>query len=225
MSSAHLDRRRISRTSDVSSASEAESEFLLQCEDPEITEALQILSGRLSQEGQGARRGTAYHRVFQLLSFGPEADARQEILRMQAQGKLTKEEAALVDPEVIGHFLESGLGKRMAEAAARGALYRERRFMIGVPARELSQGAESQSLQLLQGIIDAYMENEDGSLSLIDYKTDGFYGLSREEAEETLRKRYGIQLDLYRRALEQLLGKPVKEQLIYSTFLGRTLPL
>ena len=210
---------------DYDDLSEAESEFLLQCEDPEITEALQILSGRLSQEGQGARRGTAYHRVFQLLSFGTETDARQEILRMQAQGKLTEEEAALVDPEVIGHFLESDLGKRMAEAAARGALYRERRFMIGVPARELSPGAESQSLQLLQGIIDAYMENEDGSLSLIDYKTDGFYGLSREEAEECLRKRYGIQLGLYSRALEQLLGKPVKEQLIYSTFLGRTLPL
>ena len=40
------------------------------------------------------------------------------------------------------------------------------------------------------------------------------------EKEETLRERYGIQLDYYRRALMQMEKKRVKETVIYSFRLG-----
>ena len=49
---------------------------------------------------------------------------------------------------------------------------------------------------------------------LVDYKTDYV------EKEETLRERYGIQLDYYRRALMQMEKKRVKETVIYSFRLG-----
>jgi ATP-dependent helicase/nuclease subunit A len=39
--------------------------------------------------------------------------------------------------------------------------------------------------------------------------------------EDELVKRYRVQLDYYRKALEQMLGKRVKEMIIYSLPLGK----
>ena len=74
---------------------------------------------------------------------------------------------------------------------------------LGIPAEELGLG-QSRELVLIQGIIDAWMEETDG-LVLIDYKTDRV----APGQEEVLVKRYGVQLDYYKRALEQIVKKPV----------------
>ena len=174
---------------------------------------------------RGALRGTAFHRVFQLLQLTDGLSAQEELAAMSASGKLSAEEAGLVDPDVLRRFLESPLAARMADAKKRNSLYREQRFMVGIPACELSKQTNSRELQLLQGIIDAYFENEDGTLTLVDYKTDVFYKMTPEEAEKQLTERYTVQLSLYRRALFQLTEKEVKEVLIYSTFLGKTISL
>ena len=51
---------------------------------------------------------------------------------------------------------------------------------------------------------------------IVDYKTDRvFSGDGRELAEK-----YGRQLELYGKALEQISGKTVKEMVIYSLTLG-----
>ena len=71
--------------------------------------------------------------------------------------------------------------------------------------------ADSDERILIQGIIDAYME-EEGQLVLVDYKTD----FLKEGQESVLSDRYGIQMEYYRRALEQITGKKVKERIIYS---------
>ena len=64
---------------------------------------------------------------------------------------------------------------------------------------------------LIQGVIDAWFEEEDG-IVLVDFKTDalGDKGLS------FLAEKYAVQLDWYARALEKLTGKRVKERIIYS---------
>ncbi|MDO4265850.1 MAG: helicase-exonuclease AddAB subunit AddA [Eubacteriales bacterium] len=169
----------------------------------------------------GAQRGTAFHRVFQLLNLTDGLSAEEELAAMTESGRLPEEEARLIDPEVLREFLKSPLAARMRDAKKRGRLYREQRFMIGLPACELSKESASKELQLLQGIMDAYFENEDGTLTLVDYKTDSFYQMTQEEAVKELLKRYSIQLSLYRKALCQLTEKEVKETLIYSTFLKR----
>ena len=71
---------------------------------------------------------------------------------------------------------------------------------------------------LVQGIIDAYFQEEDG-LVVLDYKTD------RVSAPEELTERYHAQLDYYGRALEQLTQKKVKEKVIYSFALKEELIL
>ena len=68
---------------------------------------------------------------------------------------------------------------------------------------------------LIQGIIDAYLEEEDG-LVLIDYKTDHVPEGSPEQGAKMLAERYRVQLDYYERALTQLTEKHVKERIIYS---------
>lgn len=52
---------------------------------------------------------------------------------------------------------------------------------------------------------------------MLDYKTD----YVPENPEETLRERYAAQLALYARALYEITGKPVKEKIMYSFYLGR----
>ena len=71
---------------------------------------------------------------------------------------------------------------------------------------------------LIQGIIDAwFFEGDD--IILMDYKTD------HVNHEEDLVKRYKIQLELYKRALEAFTGKIVKEIYIYSFALGKEIKL
>ena len=50
---------------------------------------------------------------------------------------------------------------------------------------------------------------------------DVFTGKEKETGEDVLRERYAVQLEYYRRALEQSTGKRVKECRIYSFSLGR----
>ncbi len=167
----------------------------------------------------GAERGTAYHRLLSLLPFaemGPEADISgilpgvlEELVRT---GAFSDREKELVRLQDICAFLESPLGVRARAAAAGGKLKREQQFVIGLPAREVGDW-DSDELVVIQGIIDAFFEEEDG-LVLYDYKTD------RVDTPEELRERYSVQLDFYERALAQITGKPVKERYLYSFRFG-----
>ena len=75
-------------------------------------------------------------------------------------------------------------------------------------------------LVLIQGIIDAWFEDEDGAV-LVDYKTDRI-----GEGEETvLLDRYRLQLIYYRRALEQITGKTVRQAFLYSLALQKEIPV
>lgn len=67
---------------------------------------------------------------------------------------------------------------------------------------------------MLQGIIDLYfIENDE--IVLVDFKTDNV------DSGDELVKRYRIQLELYKRALEEITGMRVKESIIYSLKLGQ----
>ena len=79
--------------------------------------------------------------------------------------------------------------------------------------------ADSDALILLQGIIDAWFEEDDG-LVLVDYKTDRV----KEGGENILLDRYQIQLFYYAKALAQITGKKVKEAVIYSLALQKEIP-
>ena len=177
------------------------------------------LAGPAGTRPGGARRGTAFHRALQLLPLGQDLDPAAMLEAVLQDVRMSDEEKELLDRRAVMDFLRSGLAQRMEKAAAVRRLFREQHFMIGLPARELDDSQDSDELQLLQGIIDAYYEEEDGSLVLIDYKTD------RVQNEEELAQRYGLQLRLYERALTQLTGRPVRGKIIYSSWLKRAVQL
>ena len=172
----------------------------------------------------GAARGTAYHRALECLDFGKlhsREDVRAALKSLLETGYLEQEAYDALDEMVIFTMLNSPLGQRMAEAQRGGRLHREQQFIIGIPAREMGRG-DSQELVLVQGVIDAYMEEEDG-LVLIDYKTDRVPG--GRAGRERLAERYRQQVAYYQRALEQLTGKKVKENIIYSLTLQESVLL
>ena len=138
---------------------------------------------------------------------------------MERAGVLTGEERQRLPVDHIYHMVESELGQRMQAAEDRGQLYREQQFVAGIPMNEIHPDTQETDLELIQGVIDVYFE-ENGELVLLDYKTDA---VSAGHGEEELIKRYYAQLEYYRRILEQLTGKHVKETYIYSFSLEQTI--
>ena len=169
---------------------------------------------------RGARRGTFLHRIMEKIDFthAESSDAvERQIGELCDKGLLEREEAEAVSHRPIHWFFGGKLAKRMTKAAERGKLYRENRFVMGVPASDIGGLYQGDEMILVQGMIDAWFEEDDG-LVIVDYKSDR---VDKETGEDVLRERYAVQLKYYRKALEQSTGKPVKECRIYSFSLGR----
>ncbi len=162
----------------------------------------------------GSDRGTIYHHVMELFPF--EADISREKVKavldaMVQEGRLQKEQRNVVNDDKLVKFFASELGRKMCRAAAAGTLHREQPFVLGLPAKEVYPDSESEEMILVQGVIDAFFEEEDG-LVLMDYKTDYIH----EDARTELTKKYQSQLAYYRTALQKLTGKQVKEVWFYA---------
>ena len=86
---------------------------------------------------------------------------------------------------------------------------REFKFSLLCPAEQFYPGGGDDTI-LLQGVIDCFFE-EDGKLTVIDFKTDY---VTPETLEEKV-KYYAPQLAAYANALERITGKGVKERILY----------
>ena len=174
----------------------------------------------------GTTRGTAFHKVMEVFPFerfGAEDIFSEktvlDILKEQTVlGKLPEEYIEMVSMPKVLHFLDSTLAKRMMRAAKEGKLYKEQPFVYGIKADRLNQEFPATETVLIQGIIDAYFE-EDDEIVLLDYKTDVI------TSEEALVKRYQIQLDYYAEVLEKLLSKPIRDVVIYSFYFEKEIKL
>ena len=176
--------------------------------------AVPLIPGFLREEETltGASRGSAYHKLMELLDFEVEYDEdsmAEAIRRYETEGRLTSEMAECIRAGDILRFLRCESGRRMHAAAQRARLFREQPFVLGVDASEIYPGDTSGETILVQGIIDVYFEEPDG-LVVLDYKTD------KAKSAVDLTEKYHAQLDYYAQALSRLTGKPVKEKIIYS---------
>ncbi len=111
--------------------------------------------------------------------------AKEELSRIKDAGLLSPEYAALVSSSMLSTFLQDPVALRMADAASRGELFREKPFVMD------KDGV------LIQGIIDVFWMEKD-RIVLLDYKTDAV-----TTAEELI-ARYQTQLELYAEALSRL---------------------
>jgi ATP-dependent helicase/nuclease subunit A len=136
---------------------------------------------------------------------------------MRQEGRIPEETRQFITAKKIYALLESPLGKRICLAAERGEFYKEKQFVVGVPASRIFNGQE-EDLVVVQGIVDGYFKEGD-DLILLDYKTD----YVKPGQENILAKRYETQLRYYRETLEQLTGLKVGETYLYSFALDKAI--
>ena len=167
----------------------------------------------------GAERGTALHLVMQDLDFfcePNEQSVRAQIEAMRAQRKLTEEQAKAADVHAIVRFLRSDLAARIRKSEQ---VEREYRFSLLRPVRDFSSLDADDSV-LLQGVVDCFFE-EDGELVVVDFKTDHVSCAQLDERAE----HYRPQLEAYSMALTRVMGKKVKEKVLYFFSAGEEVRL
>lgn len=163
-----------------------------------------------------AQRGTATHKFMQFSDYAAaRADIESELARLVDSGFLSEDEGKAVNVSAAKRFFMSSLAERIF---ASDNVMREKKFAALFPAKffypELTGEAAEEKI-VVQGIADCVFV-EDGKLVIVDYKTD-----TGVDAEALL-DRYSAQLGIYREALSQALGMPVKETLLYSFFMNST---
>lgn len=156
----------------------------------------------------GAQWGTLMHEAMQWLPLAQytQASLTKELDALVTKGTFTEEERNLLSDTSLYKFFSSDLGKRLINAKR---IERELPFSMLFEGKRVYDTLEDGENLFLQGIIDTAFE-EDGEWVLVDYKTD------RVKSGEDLIKRYKIQMDLYKEALQRLTGMPVKASYIYS---------
>lgn len=167
----------------------------------------------------GAARGIATHTFMQFCDFAEveKNGVEGELLRLVSAKFMTSEMAEAVNRKAVRQFFASDLYRQMRGAKE---IRREFRFNVELPACEFTRDEErSESLAdaklLVQGVVDCCFTLPDGSLKLIDYKTDRL-GADPAEGAKLLWERYQNQLFYYKKALELIFGKKVSQISLYS---------
>lgn len=150
--------------------------------------------------------GTANHLFMQFADFASaEKDVRAETERLIEKRMLSTDQAKMLDISALEKFFESELYARIKSSPR---VYREKRFSV---RDVISENGEP---ILVQGVIDCFFENPDGTYTVVDYKTD------RVKTLEELVSRHRVQLSCYKSAVERMTGCSVSESLLYSFALG-----
>ena len=167
----------------------------------------------LSEEFEsGTTYGTLMHETLQRIDF---ANYSQEAVT-KIIDLLTDD--ARIKNSIIGKISKFANTRLFNEIASSKKIYREAAFNLNLKAEELYDVEINENI-MVQGIIDLYFITQNDEIILVDYKTDNV----QDEAE--LIKRYKIQLELYKRALEEILGKSVSKTIIYSFKLDKEIDI
>ena len=157
----------------------------------------------VEQQLSAADRGTATHTVLEHLDFSQPATVVSQIAKMVETNRLTPEESAAVDLAAIDWFLHSDIGQLVQRSA--GQLHRELPLYLNhVPDNVAGVPLEPMDHIMVRGRIDLLVPDGDG-YAIVDYKTDRVEGESLDRRADE----YFRQLDLYRKAVGDITGKPV----------------
>lgn len=165
-----------------------------------------------------AEYGTMMHTIMQMIDINgdlTEGGIKQQIDALVSREIIAADLAEEADCHAIATFFALPLGTRMR---ASKDVRRELPFGILLPAKDYYPEASEEETIFVQGVADVLFMTETG-WTLIDYKTD------RAADAETLRARYRLQIDLYRRAIEQLTQVPVTKSYLYAFATKRVIPI
>lgn len=170
---------------------------------------------RTEKKLTGAERGTATHVLLQFIDYAKAKDEdgiREEIARLEAGKFISARQAEAVSVNAVYKLFNSPLGERISRA---DKVLREFKFSLLCPAEDFFREGKGEEV-LLQGVIDCCIE-ENGELTIIDYKTDRVRGEALSERAEV----YAGQVRAYAIAAKRIIGKPVKECVLYFLDAGQ----
>ncbi len=137
--------------------------------------------------------GLAYHAFLEHVRFGENVE--EELARMQAEELIPKERFALLDKDQLAHMLELPSLKALKGKT----VYRERSFLVFLPAREIvALKTDAEDEIVVQGAIDLLCEESDG-YTILDYKYS-----SRDRESLKGDENYRAQLSLYKKAVAKI---------------------
>ncbi len=160
-------------------------------------------------------RGTAMHRVMQYFDFSKYDDIDAEIERLYEWQYISENEYNSLNKDALNKFFESEIFSRIKNS---NLVKREMQFLTEVSATVIDPTLDDKFKDeniIIQGAVDLCFVEDDG-LVILDFKTD------RTDDHNALANAYGKQLEIYALAAEKIFKMPVKEKVIYSFGLGKT---
>lgn len=163
-----------------------------------------------------AERGTAMHTVMQHMELRSpimKTDVTGKVAELVSKEILTAELANVINVEQVIEFFSSPIGERLLQAKK---VYREVPFSYALQEGELYNDNGREPV-LVQGVIDCLFEDDEG-IVLLDYKTDaikGMFSKGIEEGEQVLKDRYRVQIELYTKAIEDIIHRPLNEKYLF----------
>ena len=169
-----------------------------------------------------AEKGTFTHKFMEVANYtNAQISVKNELQRLVDNGYFTPTEASGVYVNRLEAFFNSDFYRRIDQS---DEVHREKKFLVAM--KDTSLGKKYSDITgdegMLQGIADCVFKEDDGYV-IVDYKTDNFQSINDMD-------KYTLQLELYKAALEVVLGNnnsdgtidkaTIKSCYIYSFKLG-----
>lgn len=163
----------------------------------------------------GNQRGTAVHRIMELIDFSnAPADAKAYLDALRDEKKISDAEYASLEPKKLQAFLDSDICRRIKVSAE---VRQEQDIYVKLSELRVNAALSEKLCSYLHssgnliGTMDLIFREDDGWV-IVDYKTD--YVRSAGE----LREKYAAQLQLYAAAARCILGEDtvIKGLYLYS---------
>ncbi len=189
------------------SEQEQESRHLQQGRPAEEWRCPNFLQGKKGFTGM--EYGTLMHSVMQHIDYRRDvsySSIKNQLEEMVEAELLLPEHMKAIRIKNVQSFFQSTLGQRLRKSLR---AWRELSFSRMLPAHRFYKEVQGEEEIFVQGVIDLLFEEADGSLVLVDYKTD------KDTSPDRVRSAYRIQMDIYSRAVSDILGHSVKERYLY----------
>ena len=164
-------------------------------------------------------RGTITHLILQKLDFTKEyskEELAQFVNNLCTKNIITQIQKDSINIEKIYQIINTQFIKNLKNAKE---IKKETPFYTYINTKEIYNTQNSENI-LVQGIIDLYYINQQNEVILVDYKTDYVEGSGEE-----LIDKYKVQLEIYKKALEESLKEKVKHVYIYSIYLNKEIEI
>ena len=174
-----------------------------------------------SVKSSNTDRGITMHLAMQyidLAACGTIEDVESFITLQQKSRTITAAQRSLISTEQIFKFAKSDLCKL---ALSSPLMEKEFSFSVLLPAQDYYSDVAADEEVLLQGVIDLFFLEADGTITIIDYKTNAV----NEATEQEAAAQYKLQLDTYQKALESIFNKKVGRRFIWFFETGHGIPM